>query len=134
MYFLKVPLVRARSEIERDDRRREEVVAAPGTAPDVGRSVSDAHVDHAELGIDRDVVPDATAANLVRIALPRTGETVAWTRNREELPQLLTGFRVVRAQLPACTVVAACGADIHASVVEHRRRRGVRSRVVRQLP
>src|SRR5262249_38079914 len=103
------------------------------SAPDIGRGVPHAHVDQAELGIERDVIPDASAANLVRVAFPRVGETLARTRNRIESPDLLARLRVVSTEVSPRAVVPAGRPDVPGPVEVAGCRRGVGRRMVRQL-
>src|SRR5580698_743578 len=62
MHFLKMPLVSAGLKVERDDRGRKQIIATALCSIKIRRSISEGHVDHAQLGIDRRLRPDRAAA------------------------------------------------------------------------
>ena len=107
VHFLEVPLVGAGLHVEREDRRREEVVAAALRSVLIGRGIADRDVDHAELRIDRRMRPERSAAVRPRIAFPRVVPEFAGAGNRVEPPQLLAGLRVEGGELAAHAAFAA---------------------------
>ena len=105
VHFLEVPLVRAGLEIERDDRHREQIVAAPRGSVVVGTGITNRHVDQSELRVDGRMRPDGTATVLPRVPFPRLVAELSRARAASRTSRLLCRFwhrrpRTGRERLP----------------------------------
>src|SRR5262249_46304753 len=80
MLFLEVPLVRAGLVVKSDDRGREQVVTGPDGAVRLGAGVAGAEVQHAELGVDSDRLPDGRAAVCPGLCAARVRVIGRWPR------------------------------------------------------
>src|SRR5262249_169003 len=107
MDFLEVPFPLSRFQIERDERRGEQVIAPTLGSIRGGRRVAGGAVPQPELRIDRGMRPDGRAALFPRIAFPRLMAELAGAGHRPELPYFLPGLGVVGAELSAHTELAA---------------------------
>src|SRR5579862_6835582 len=107
MDFLIVPLILSRFHIERQNRSREQIVAAAMAAVLIGRGITDGHVHHPQLRIDGGMGPERSAAVCPRIALPCVVAELSRSGDSVELPQLFAGLCVVSAELPPHAAFAA---------------------------
>ncbi len=125
MHFLEVPAVLAGRGVDRDDRRRVEVVARAVRAVVVGARVARREVDEPELRIDGGRLPDGAAAVLPRVVRlrPAVVARLAGPRYRVERPDQPAVLRVERLHAAARAAVAAREADDHLAVVVDRRGR-----------
>ncbi len=121
---LEVPAILTCRDVEREHRSREQVVTRADRAVQVGAGIAGGEVDHPELGVDARRLPHRRSAVLpcVVVLRPRGMADFAGTWDRPEVPNLLAGMRIVRADAAANRVFAAREAgDDHAIVVQRRR-------------
>src|SRR5437867_5618353 len=91
-----VPSQFAALHFERDDTVREQIVPAANFTTRHRNWIPSAEIDEAELGVETANKPDPTAAKFpgVVVGLPGLVPEFARAGNREELPELLTGFGI----------------------------------------
>ena len=134
MHLLKVPAILSRLELDRQHRRRVQVVAGADGAVVIRRGVAGREVHEAELEIDGRRLPDSRAAVLPHVAVlrPRLVTGLAGTGNRVEGPQQTPVLRVVRLDAAARAPIAACKTHDDPAIDVQRRRRD-REPVLRSL-
>ncbi len=125
MHLLVMPAVLSGLRVERDDRRREQVVALADRAVVVGPRIARAEVEEAELGIDGRRIPNRRAAVLPDLVVlrPRVVADLARARDRVERPDELAVLRAERFHAAAHAFLAAREARDDEPVVVERRRR-----------
>ena len=123
MNLLEVPAVFAGLGLDRDDRRRVEVVALAHGAVEVGAGVTRREVDEAELGIGGRRMPYGAAAVLPDLVVLRPGLVagLAAARDRVERPHELAVVGVERLHAAAHADLGAREARDHEAVVVQRR-------------
>src|SRR5262245_51171019 len=101
MHRLEMPFVFAGIGIDSDDRVAVKIGAGPIATPIVACGRSERHVEEIPFGVDGHVPsPDIHAlTSLPSIIQPRFVAWVAGLRDRFKLPDLLAGFRVIRASV-----------------------------------
>src|ERR1700678_540566 len=92
MHFLKMPLVSAGLKVERDDRGRKQIIATALCSIKIRRSISDSHVDHAQLGIDRRLRARRGRRHISTNHLPTFPNRARPERALTKIPRLLCPF------------------------------------------
>src|SRR5690606_42010397 len=105
--------------VDRDDRRREQVVAGADRAVVVGARVAGREIDEAELGIDGRRLPDRRAAVHPDVVVLRPGLVagLAGAGDRVERPDETAVVRVVGLHAAANAALGAGEAGDHEAVV-----------------
>ena len=125
MNLLEVPAVLAGASLDRNDRRREQVVAGAHGAVEIGARIAGREIDQPELGVDGRRLPHRRAAVHPHLVVLRPGVVaeLAGARDRVERPEQLAVVGVVRFDAAAHADLGAREArDHHAVVVERRAR------------
>ena len=91
---LEMPLVFAGGCIEREDRRRIEIVARTIAAIKASAWITDGHEDDAALGVERHEAPEAGATAIFPAFAPCVVARLTGLRHGVEAPRKLSGFDI----------------------------------------